>query len=78
MKVLVVEDDLDTRAGARRRSSRSSVSTCRSASTLAEARARSRPSIPDVCLTDLQLPDGDGIDFLRRRGPRTRGARSSS
>ena len=37
----------------------------KAASTLAEGRAALASFDPDVCLTDLQLPDGDGIDFIR-------------
>ena len=64
MKVLVVEDDLDTREGLGS-ASRGVRSRGVSGSTLAEARARLATFDPDVCLTDLQLPDGDGIEFVR-------------
>jgi len=37
----------------------------RSAATLARARAELAKATPDVVILDRQLPDGDGIDFLR-------------
>jgi DNA-binding response OmpR family regulator len=36
-----------------------------SAATLAEARACLAQSAPQVLLTDLQLPDGHGVDLIR-------------
>ena len=38
---------------------------CRSASTLAEARTLLNKEKFDLCLSDMRLPDGDGIDFVR-------------
>ncbi len=64
MKILVVEDDLDTRQGLQMLLEEFGLDV-RAAPTLAEARAQLAAFDPDVCLTDLQLPDGDGIDFIR-------------
>jgi DNA-binding NtrC family response regulator len=64
MKVLVVEDDLDTREGLQELLGEFGLDV-RSAGTLADARSQLTAFDPDVCLTDLQLPDGDGIAFLR-------------
>lgn len=35
------------------------------APTLAEARSAIAEAAPDLCLVDLGLPDGDGVDFIR-------------
>ncbi len=64
MKILVVEDDRDTREGLQMLLQEFGLDV-RAASTLAEARAQLAAFDPDVCLTDLQLPDGDGLDFIR-------------
>ncbi len=64
MKILVVEDDRDTRQGLQMLLEEFRLDV-RSASTLAEARAALATFDPDICLTDLQLPDGDGLDFVR-------------
>ncbi len=64
MKILVVEDDADTRKGLQELLQESGLQV-EVAGTLAEARAALASFDPDVCLTDLQLPDGDGIDFIR-------------
>ena len=36
----------------------------RSASTLAEARASLEAQTPDLCLTDMKLPDGNGLELI--------------
>ena len=64
MKILVVEDDRDTREGLQMLLEDFHLDV-RAAATLAEARAALAAFDPDVCLTDLQLPDGDGLDFVR-------------
>jgi DNA-binding NtrC family response regulator len=64
MKILVVEDDRDTRQGLQMLLEEFRLEV-RAAATLAEARAALASFDPDVCLTDLQLPDGDGLDFVR-------------
>jgi DNA-binding NtrC family response regulator len=64
MKILVVEDDLDTREGLQALLEEFGLDV-RAASTLAEARSQLAAFDPDVCLTDLQLPDGDGLGFIR-------------
>jgi len=64
MKILVVEDDSETRRGVQLLLEEFDLDV-KAASTLAEGRAALASFDPDVCLTDLQLPDGDGIDFIR-------------
>ena len=64
MKVLVVEDDLDTARGIDELLKEFGLQVM-VAGTLAEGYAALSKFDPDVCLTDLQLPDGDGIDFIR-------------
>ncbi|NDH76385.1 MAG: response regulator, partial [Actinobacteria bacterium] len=36
----------------------------RSASTLAEARASLEEKTPNLCLTDMKLPDGNGLELI--------------
>ena len=64
MKILVVEDDRETREGLEMLLQDFELEV-QAASTLAEGRAALASFDPDVCLTDLQLPDGDGIDLIR-------------
>jgi two-component system response regulator AtoC len=64
MRVLVVEDDLATRRGLEQLLETFELEV-KSVPTLAEAQAALGTFLPDVCLTDLKLPDGDGIDFIR-------------
>ncbi|HEX7465302.1 MAG TPA: sigma 54-interacting transcriptional regulator, partial [Usitatibacter sp.] len=64
MKVLVVEDDSETRRGVQMLLEQFGLDV-KAASTLAEGRAALASFEPDVCLTDLQLPDGDGIELIR-------------
>ncbi|MFI5197048.1 MAG: sigma-54-dependent transcriptional regulator [Thermoanaerobaculia bacterium] len=64
MRLLVVEDDLDTREGLQTLLQDFGLEV-RAASTLADAHVQLAAFDPDVCLTDLQLPDGDGLDFIR-------------
>ena len=60
----MVEDDAETRRGLQAFLEDSGLDV-QAASTLAEAKAAIGTFDPDVCLTDLQLPDGDGLDFIR-------------
>jgi DNA-binding NarL/FixJ family response regulator len=41
------------------------------AATLGEARAAAGRVVPDLCIVDLGLPDGSGIDFVRELKART-------
>ncbi|MEO8587660.1 MAG: sigma-54 dependent transcriptional regulator [Acidobacteriota bacterium] len=63
-KVLVVEDDAETGNGLVQLLQELGLQT-RLAATLAEGRAALTTFDPDVCLTDLKLPDGNGLDFIR-------------
>ena len=67
MKVLVVEDDAETRDILQAFLADTGLDV-RTAATLAEAKAALSAFDPDVCLTDLKLPDGDGLDLLREAG----------
>lgn len=63
--VLVVEDNRDLALGLRVNLSDEGYAV-ETASTAREALAAVRRSKPDLILLDLGLPDGDGVDFLRR------------
>jgi DNA-binding NarL/FixJ family response regulator len=73
--VLLVEDDANTRARlARVIEAHPQLQLVGSVGTCAEARRVLESAEPDVLLTDLGLPDGDGIALvreLRQRGART-------
>jgi DNA-binding NarL/FixJ family response regulator len=65
ISVLIVEDDAPTRgriAGALVQTGEFQVAE---AATLGEARAQLAASVPQVLLTDLQLPDGHGSELIR-------------
>jgi two-component system response regulator AtoC len=64
MRVLVVEDDLATRRGLEQLLETFELEV-KSVPTVAEAQTALAAFSPDVCLTDLKLPDGDGIEFIR-------------
>jgi DNA-binding NtrC family response regulator len=64
VRILAVEDDLATLEGLVALLEEFGLEVC-AASTLAEARARLTTFDPDVCLTDLELPDGDGLELIR-------------
>ena len=64
MKVLVVEDDRATRKGLEQLLAEF-ASKIKGVATLSEARTALAEFDPDVCVTDLSLPDGDGLDFIR-------------
>lgn len=74
ISVLLVEDDAPTRWRLHEALSDDPAFAVVTAATLAEARAALGESGPHVLLTDLQLPDGHGIDLIRetrQRFPRT-------
>jgi two-component system response regulator PilR (NtrC family) len=66
---LVVDDEPDIRTLLEITLGRMQVG-CVSCADLAEARARLAERRYDVCLTDMRLPDGDGIDLVRMIGER--------
>lgn len=73
--VLLVEDEVRTRSHlARSIESEPGLALSAAVGSCAEARAALREAPPDVLLTDLDLPDGNGIELIRevrQRWPRT-------
>lgn len=70
-RALIVDDEPDIRELLEITLSRMGVDTA-SAADLAEARKLLKMQAFDLCLTDMRLPDGDGIDLVRhivRRSP---------
>lgn len=65
MKVLVIEDTLKLGSAIVEAMSRAQFS-CDLASDLREAQTRVDGAEYDLILLDLSLPDGDGLDFLRK------------
>jgi DNA-binding NtrC family response regulator len=65
MKVLLVEDDPVTRRGLEELLSTFELEV-KGVGTLVEARAAVAAFVPDALLTDLKLPDGDGIELIRQ------------
>ncbi len=63
-RILIVEDDRATREGLER-ILQSDHTIVQAAGTLLEGKTALRKFDPEVCLTDLRLPDGDGIEFIR-------------
>jgi two-component system response regulator PilR (NtrC family) len=61
--VLIVDDEPDIRELLDITLSRMGLSTC-SAATLAEARSLFDEKHPNLCLTDMRLPDGNGISLV--------------
>ena len=61
--VLLVDDEPDLLTLLEMTLSRMDLDT-RSASTLAEARASLEAQTPDLCLTDMKLPDGNGLELI--------------
>lgn len=69
--VLIVDDEPDIRELLDITLSRMGLATC-SAASLGEAQSRMREARPDLCLTDMRLPDGNGIslvEFIQRDFP---------
>jgi DNA-binding NtrC family response regulator len=64
---LIVDDDADQRRILEILVQREGFTT-RAVGSLAEAHLRLSENVPDVVLMDLKLPDGDGLQFLRREG----------
>src|SRR5262245_28786821 len=61
---LIVDDDLSFLLGLAEVVGREGFTTA-TASSVAQARAEVAKQAPDVLLTDLQLPDGSGMDLLQ-------------
>jgi two-component system, NtrC family, response regulator AtoC len=64
MKILVVEDDAATRKGLEQLLAESHSET-RSVGSIEKARAAIEEFSPNLCIVDLNLPDGDGLDLIR-------------
>jgi two-component system, NtrC family, response regulator AtoC len=64
VRILVIEDDRPTRRGLEQ-ILLDAEAEVKGVGTLAEARTAAPEFAPDVCIVDLSLPDGDGMDFLR-------------
>jgi two-component system, NtrC family, response regulator AtoC len=64
VKVLILEDDSATRTGLEQLVAGLGFEV-RTSATLAEARPVLSEFSPDICVTDMMLPDGDGIEFLK-------------
>lgn len=64
---LIVEDDEAQRAGLADLLEREGFDQVRTAGSIAEAKVEIAKAMPDVILTDLQLPDGTGVELLRDR-----------
>lgn len=65
MKVLIVEDNTKLGAAVREAMTRSQF-VCDLAPSIADAQALVGTASYDLILLDLSLPDGDGLDFLRK------------
>ena len=61
--VLVVDDEPDLLTLLEMTLSRMDLATL-TATNLAEARAHLAQHQPDLCLTDMKLPDGNGLDLI--------------
>ena len=62
-RVLILDDEANTLVTLKRALEMESYEVL-TASTIAEARKRLAETNPDICLFDVRLPDGDGIDSL--------------
>lgn len=73
MKIGILEDDADMRDYLEYIIGRTEgLTICFSESTLKLARQKIIGGAnPDICLVDLQLPDGNGVDFIRETGLKT-------
>jgi DNA-binding NarL/FixJ family response regulator len=77
VSVLLVEDDTPTRAHLGRAiAANPRLSLMGALGTCAEARGELAGKRPDVLLTDLQLPDGSGIELIREARQRHPGTQS--
>ena len=74
-RVLIVDDDPDFRDSAGRVLSDRGYNVVGAAATVGQARAAMRDARPDAVLLDVNLPDGDGIDFARELTARDHGLR---
>jgi two-component system response regulator AtoC len=64
MKILIVEDDAATRRGLEQLLVEAHPET-RSVGSLEKARAALEEFSPNLCIVDLMLPDGDGLELIR-------------
>ncbi|MCB1741323.1 MAG: response regulator, partial [Gammaproteobacteria bacterium] len=64
-KALIVDDEPDIRELLGITLSRMELDV-RTAANLDEAYRQLEASPPDICLTDMRLPDGDGIELVRQ------------
>lgn len=73
LKVGVLEDDRDMRDYLEYIIGRTDgMRICFSESRLKSARQKIQQGAkPDICLVDLQLPDGNGVDFIRETGAKS-------
>lgn len=73
IKVGVLEDDQDMREYLEHIvGGNAGMAICFLSASLASARQEIRTGAkPDICLVDLQLPDGNGVDFIRETGANT-------
>jgi two-component system OmpR family response regulator len=65
-KVLVIEDDVELNREIEEALNRRGFAA-RGCLTLEDARQALRQTTPDVILSDVCLPDGDGVQFLREQ-----------
>lgn len=65
MKILMVDDEADIRFVAKMMLGPSGHELAEAGS-IAEAFEQLERSVPDVILLDIRLPDGDGVDALKR------------
>ena len=72
--VLVVDDEPDLLTLLEMTLSRMDLATL-TATNLAEARAHLAQHQPDLCLTDMKLPDGNGLDLIAEIQQHTRTTR---
>jgi DNA-binding NtrC family response regulator len=64
-KVLLIDDDIELCSEIEHSLTRRGFN-CRTSHTLADAQRALQELQPDVVLTDVKLPDGNGIAFLRQ------------